>query len=134
VEVKHLDVTLYGIPVNSSCNGSTASRLSGTALAGFAGLAGVAGAPGLMVSAAGPDRVKITAGLGPVTGTAAARVTRAHPGGIRIAVISAGGILVVALGSLRDITLPLGMTIQGLSVTGQGVLVHIAGQNANFGG
>jgi hypothetical protein len=51
-------------------------------------------------------------------------------------VISARGIPVAALGSLRDITLalpapPLGMTIQGVSVTGQGVLVHIAGQNVS---
>jgi len=29
--------------------------------------------------------------------------------------------------------LPLGMTIKGVSVTGQGVLVHIAGQNVSFG-
>ena len=52
--------------------------------------------------------------------------------------ISAGGIPVAALGSLHDITvplpaLPLGMTIQRVSVTGQGVLVHMAGQNVSFG-
>ena len=29
--------------------------------------------------------------------------------------------------------LPLGMTIKGISVIGQGVLVHIAGQNVSFG-
>jgi hypothetical protein len=53
-------------------------------------------------------------------------------------VISAGGIPVAVLGPLRDITLPLpalppGMTIQGVSVTGQGVLVHMAGQDVSFG-
>jgi hypothetical protein len=139
VEVKRLDVTLYEVRANSSRNGSTAARLSGTALIGFAGLAGVAGLPGLTVSADGPDRLKITADLGLITGTATARVTRAGPGGIRIAVISAAGIPVAALGSLRDITLPLpalppGMTIQGVNVTGHGVLVHLAGQNVRFGG
>lgn len=139
VEVKRLDVTVHGIRVRASHHGSTASRLSGTALVGFAGLAGVSGTPGVTVCAEGPDRVKITVGLGLVTGTATARVTRAGPGGIRIAVISAGGIPVTVLGSLRGITLPLpalplGMTIQGVSVTGQGVLVHIAGQNVSFGG
>jgi len=136
VEVKRLDVTVHGIRVSSG-RGRTASRLSGTALVGFAGLAGVSGTPGVTVCADGPDRVKITAGRGLVTGTATARVTRAGPGGIRIAVISAGGIPVTVLGPLRDITLPLpalplGMTIQGVSVTGQGVLVHIAGQNVSF--
>jgi LmeA-like phospholipid-binding len=139
VEVKRLDITLYAIRVNSRYNGSTASRLSGTALVGFAGLAGVAGMPGLTVSADGADRVRITADLGLVSGTATARVTRAGPGGIRITVISAGGIPVAALGSLRDITLPLpalplGMTIEGATVSGQGVLVHLAGQNVSFGG
>jgi hypothetical protein len=138
VEIKRLDVTLYGIRVSSRDNGATASRLSGTALIGFAGLAGVAGTPGLTIAADGPDRVKITAGLGPVTGTATARVMRAGPGGIRITVISAGGIPVAVLGSLRDLTLPLtalrgGTTIQGVSVTGQGVLVHLAGQDVSFG-
>ncbi len=138
VEVKRLDVTLYGIQSKSSYDGSTAARLSGTVLIGFAGLAGLTGAPGLTISADGPDRVKITVGLGPVTGTATARVTGAGPGGIRIAVISAGGIPLAALGSLRDITLPLpglppGITVRAVSVTGQGVLVHVAGRGVSLG-
>jgi hypothetical protein len=139
VQVKRLDITAYGVRVNSRGNASTASRLCGTALVGFAGLAGMAGAPALTIAADGPDRVKITVGLGLATATAIARVTRAGSGGIRIAVISAGGLPVAVLGSLRDITvplpaLPLGMTIHGVSVTGEGVLVHLGGQNVRFGG
>lgn len=139
VEVKRLDVTLYGVRMNSGASGGTASRVTGTALVGFAGIARVAGIPGLTVAADGQDRVKITADLGLVTGTATARVSRAGPGGIRIAVISAGRIPVAALGSLHDITLslpalPLGMTIQEVSVTGQGVLMHMAGREVRFGG
>jgi hypothetical protein len=136
-EVKRLDLTLHGIRAGSG--GRTASRLSGTALVGFAGLARMTGTPGLTLSAGGgPDRVKITAGLGRVTGTATARVTRAGPGGLRIAVISVSGIPVAALGPLRDITLPLpalppGVMIQGVTVTGQGLLVHIAGQDVSLG-
>jgi hypothetical protein len=54
-------------------------------------------------------------------------------------VISAGGIPVAALGSPRDITLPLpalplAMTIQGVAVTGQGVQVHLAGHDVRVGG
>jgi hypothetical protein len=139
VEVKRVDVTAYGVRVNASFHASTASQLSGTALLGFADLAGMAGMPGLTVSADGPDRVKITTGLGLVTGTAIAQVSRTDHGGIRIAVIAAGGIPVAALGPLRDITLPLpalplGMTIQDVGVTRQGVLVYIAGQNVSFSG
>ena len=136
VKVKHLDLTLYGM--RGSGNGRTASQLSGTALVGFAGLAGMTGMPGLTLAADGADRGKITVGLGQVTATATARVTRAAPGGIRIVVISAGGIPIALLGSLHNFIVPLpalppGMTIKGISVTGQGVLVHIAGQNVSFG-
>ena len=136
VRVKHLDLTLHGM--RRSGNGRTASQLSGTALVGFAGLAGMTGMPGLTLAADGADRVKITVGLGQVTATTTARVTRAAPGGIRIVVISAGGIPIALLGSLHNSIVPLpalppGMTIKGISVTGQGVLVHIAGQNVSFG-
>ena len=138
VEVKRLDITLRGIRV--SCRGAaTAASVCGTALVGFAGLAGMAGTAGLTVAADGSDQVKITISLGPVTGTATARVTRAGSGNIRIAVISAGGLPLAALGSLRDVTVPLpalppGLTIQGVRVTGQGVLVLVGGQNVTFGG
>jgi len=137
MEVKRLDVTAYGVRLNAGYHASAASQLSGTALIGFASLAGVAGLPGLAVSADGPDRVKITADLGLVSGSATARVTRARHGGIRIAVIAAGGIPVGVLGPLGDITLPppalpLGMTIQDVSVTDQGVLLHLAGQGVSF--
>ena len=79
VKVRQLDLTLHGI--RGTGNGRTASQLSGTALIAFAGLAGMTGMPGLTLAAGGPDRVKITAGLGlgQVTGTATARVTRAGP-------------------------------------------------------
>jgi hypothetical protein len=138
VEVKRLDVTLYGIGASPGCNSRTASRLSGTALVGFARLGGAGGMPRLAVGAGGPDWVKITtAGLGLVTGTVTARVTQAGPGGIRIAVISAGGIPVAAFGLMSDITfslpaLSLAMTIQSASVTSQGVLLHLAGRNVRL--
>jgi hypothetical protein len=46
---------------------------------------------------------------------------------------------VSALGSLADTTitipaLPMGMTLQSVSVSAQGVLIHITGQNLSFGG
>ena len=66
-------------------------------------------------------------------------MTPAGPGGLRIAVISVVGIPVAALGPLRRLTVPLpalppGVTIEGVTVTGQGLLVHIAGQDVNLGG
>jgi LmeA-like phospholipid-binding len=138
VDIKRVNATLTGIRLNSGYSGGTVSQVSGTALIGFAGLAGAAGVPGLTVSAGGPGQVKITADLGPVSGTATAQVTRAGPGKIRIMVTSGGGLPADALGSLRDVTLPLpalpmGMSIRGVSITGEGVLVRIAGQNVSFG-
>ena len=138
VEVKRLDVILYGIRVSSSYHTSTASQLCGTALVGFASLAGMADLPGLTAAADGPDRVKITAGPGQSTGIATARVTPAGPRGVRLTVIPASGIPMATLGSLREITLPLaalpqGTTLQDVSITSQGVLVHFAGQNVSFG-
>lgn len=138
VEVKRLEITLHGIRV-SFRGAAAAASVCGTALVGFTGLAGMAGTAGLTIAADGSDRVKITVSLGPVTGTATARVTRAGSGSIRIAVISAGSLPLAALGSLRDITVPLpalppGLTIQGVTVTSQGVLVLVGGQNVTFGG
>ncbi len=138
VEVKRLDITLHGVRL-SRRGAAAAASVRGTALVGFTGLAGMAGIAGLTIAADGADRVKITVSLGPVTGTAVARVTRAGSASIRIVVISAGSIPLAALGSLRDITLPLpalppGLTIQGVRITGQGVLVLVGGQNVTFGG
>jgi hypothetical protein len=100
VQVKRLDVTLYGVRASRGGTGRTASRLSGTALVGFAGLADAGRTPG-----------------------------RAACG---------GGIAVAAPAFLRDITfslsaLPLAMMIQSISVTSQGVQLHLAGRNVRFG-
>jgi hypothetical protein len=99
VQVKRLDVTLYGVRASRVGKGRTASRLSGTALVGFAGLAEAGGTPGRAVR---------------------------------------GGIPVAAPGFLRDITfslsvLPLAMMIHSVSVTSQGVQLHLTGRNVRFG-
>ena len=100
VQVKRLDVTLYGVRASRGGTGRTASRLSGTALVGFAGLADAGRTPGRAVCG--------------------------------------GGIAVAAPAFLRDITLslsalPLAMMIQSISVTSQGVQLHLAGRNVRFG-
>ena len=100
VQVKRLNVTLYGVRASRGGTGRTASRLSGTALVGFAGLADAGRTPG-----------RATCG---------------------------GSIPVAAPAFLRDITfslsaLPLAMMIQSISVTSQGVQLHLAGRNVRFG-
>lgn len=100
VQVKRLDVTLYGVQASRGGTGTTAARLSGTALVGFAGPAGAGRAPG--------------------------RAVRGD------------GIPAAAPGFLRDIAfslsaLPLAMMIQNVSVTSQGVHLHLAGRNVRLG-
>ncbi len=100
VQVRHLDVTLYGVRAGRGGTGRTALRLSGTVLVGFAGLAEAGRLPG--------------------------RAGRAW------------GIPVAAPGFAHDITfslsaLPLAVMIQGVSVTSQGVRLHLAGRNVRFG-
>ena len=70
-------------------------------------------------------------------------MTQVGPGGIRIAVISAGGIPVGALGLIPDIilslpalslpALSLAMTVRSASVTSQGLQLHLAGRNVRLG-
>jgi hypothetical protein len=65
-------------------------------------------------------------------------VTKVGSSQVNVRVISASGLPVSALGSLADFTiaiprLPMGMTLQSVSVSAQGVLIHITGQNVSFG-
>jgi hypothetical protein len=110
VQVKRLDITLYGVRASRGGTGRTASRLSGTALVSYAGRAGT--------GRAGAGR----AGAGRAPGRA----------------MCGGGIPVAAPGFVRDITfslsaLPLAMMIQGVSLTRQGVQLDLAGRDVRFG-
>jgi hypothetical protein len=100
VQVKRLEVTLYGVRAVRGGPGRTASRLSGTALVGFAGLAETGHTPGRAVGG----------------------------GGIPVAAPGFAGDIASSLAAL-----PLAMMIQRVSVTGQGLQLHLAGRNVRFG-
>jgi len=139
VEIDHIDATLTDVKLNSGYNAGTISRLSGAGLITFASLANASSAPGLKISAISGDRVKIAIDLGIVSGSAIAQVTKVGANKINVKVISANGLPISALGGLGDMTitipaLPLNMTLQSVSVSAQGVLIHVTGQNVNFGG
>jgi hypothetical protein len=66
-----------------------------------------------------------------------ARVTRTG-NKIHVKLISAGGIPSELLGGLGDFSIPLpnlpmGMTLQSITLNSRGVLVHITGHNIPFG-
>ena len=138
LDIASINATLHGVHINSGFNGATVDQVNGTALITFAGLSHAAGVgDGITLSDAGNGDVKASIDLGFISGTALARVTRAGPHQINVQFVSFGGIPPSALGPLQNFTisvpnLPAGMTIQNVSVTGQGLLVSIAGTHTTF--
>lgn len=130
-----------GIRLNSGYNSGTISRVRGTGLITFASIANAAsaaGAPGLKLSRAGPHSVKLKADLGIVTADATATVIRTGPEEFKIHVTSAGGLPASLLGPVSSFTvhvprLPMGLQVQGIAVTGKGVVAHVTGRNVVFG-
>jgi hypothetical protein len=139
LNIASINATLHGVHIGSSFHGATIDQINGTALITFAALDSAAGiGNGITLSAAGPTEVKAAVNLGFLSGTALAQVTRSGTHQINVRVISAGGIPLSALGSHQDFTitipaLPAGMTVQNVSVTGQGLLIDIAATHASFG-
>ena len=138
LEIASVNATLHGVHINSGFNGATVDQLNGTALVTFAGLSQAGGiGDGITLSNGGNGDVKATIDLGFVSGTALAQVSRTGPHQISVRVISAGGIPLSLLGPLQNFSinmpeLPAGMTIQTVSVTGQGLLISIAGTHTTF--
>lgn len=138
LDIASVNATLHGVHVNSSFNGATIDQLNGTALITFAGLSQAAGVgDGIALSDGGNNEVKASVNLGFLTGTALFQVTRTSGNEINVRVVSAGGLPTSALGSLQNFNVPIpklpaGMSIQSVSVTGQGVLINIAGAHTTL--
>jgi len=139
LNIASINATMHGVHIHSGFNGATVDQLNGTALVTFAGLGQAAGiGNGITLSDAGNGEVKVSIDLGFISGDALAQVTRSGPHQISVRVVSFGDIPPSALGPLQDFTLdvptlPAGMTIQNVSVTGQGLLIDVAGTNTSFG-
>jgi hypothetical protein len=138
--IASINATGQGVHLTSSFNGATVDQINGTALVSFAGLSSAGGlGDGISLSDAGHNELKASVNLGFTTLDALAQVTRANSHQIEVKVTSAGPVPQSALGNLTDFkislpNLPAGMTIQNVSVTGQGVLISIAGSHTSFGG
>jgi LmeA-like phospholipid-binding len=137
LEIASLNATLHGMHIHGF-NSATIDQFNATALITFTALANVGGIPSdLSLSGAGPNQIKATISLGPLSNTATAQVTQTGPNQINVKVIDAGLIPVSALGNLANFTvtipdLPAGVTITSVSVTRQGVQVTAAGRNTTF--
>lgn len=147
--IQAINATLNGVHVTSGYNGATVDQLNGTISVTFAALANAmtsqAGAlssvasGGLSLSAAGGNEVKATLNLLVASETAVWQVTSTGDNGIHLHLVSSGGVLPSSLlDSIGNITirvppLPLGLSIQSISVTAAGLVGTVAAQNVHFG-
>ncbi len=149
VTFKSIDAVLNGVHINSSFNGATVSHLTGTAKITFGelsdavssqvGALGSLGGAGLTLSQAGPDEVKASLDLLITSGSATWRVTRLSGNRLSIQLVASNGLPAELLSSVKDITvplsgLPLHLQIQQVSVTPNGIVGTLTGQNVTFGG
>jgi LmeA-like phospholipid-binding len=138
LEIASVNATMHGVHISSGFTGATVDQINGTALVTFAGISSAAGiSDGISLSNGGHNELKASINLGFISGSALAQVTRKGPHQIEVKIVQAGGIPLSALGNASDFTislptLPAGMTIQNVSVTGQGVLISISGSHTTF--
>jgi LmeA-like phospholipid-binding len=139
LEVSSLNATLHGLHFQGfNSNSATVDQFNATALITLTALANVGGVPqGVTLTPDGPNQVKATLSLGPLSASAVAQVTQSGPNQIRVHVTDFGGIPASQLGNFGDFTisipkLPPGVMIQSVSVTEQGVRVTVTGQNTTL--
>ena len=139
LEIASLNATLHGLHFQGfSSNSATVDQFNATALITFTALGNVGGIPqGVTLTPDGPNQVKATLSLGPLSASAVAQVTQSGPNQIHVHVTDFGGIPANQLGNFGDFTisipkLPSGVTIQSVSVTQQGVQVTITGHDTTL--
>jgi hypothetical protein len=141
LEIASITATATGVHVNSSFNGAVVDHITGTGLVTFAALANGAtgsssgsgsGGSGLVsVTAAGPSKVRLSAG--PVSEEAT--IARTGPSTIGVQVVNNGDLLSGILSAFGSFSftvpkLPAGMQITGVSVTSQGLVITFAASHA----
>ena len=151
VEIQDINAELSDVHLNSGFSGGTVSHLSGAgvipfgslsnaigSLAGGGQLGQLVGAAGLTLKPAGSHKVKASINL-LISGSATWRIIRVSGTEIRVHLVSSsGGIPGALLSSIRNISvpipkLPLGMKIQGVTVTTAGISVRVSGSQVAFG-
>lgn len=140
ITISSVTATATGVHLNSGFNGATIDQIHGTALVTFASLVSAAGAKGVTVRsdpAAGPNDIAISAG--PQL-SATGQVTQTGPSQVTIKVTQLGGLAGLAPGAVGSLpgyvitipTLPAGLKVDGVSVTGRGIEVQAAAQDTTL--
>ena len=150
VTITKVNATAHGIRLNSfAFNSGTISTVSGTALISFASLGDalskqvgplgqVLNGAGLNLTQAGPGEVKASLNLVVTSASATWRVSRLSGDRLNVRLVNSGGLPSGLLGSIQDVTLklpklPLGLKIDSVSVTPQGVTGRVSGRDVPFG-
>jgi hypothetical protein len=150
VTISRINATATGIRLSSyAFSSGTIGNVSGTALISFGSLAGtlttqfgplgsILNGAGLNLTDAGPDEVRATLNLLVTEGSAVWRVTRVNGSTLNVHLVNSNGLPSSLLGSIQDLNLqipklPLGLTIDSVSVTPAGVVGLVSGQNVPFG-
>ena len=150
VTITTINAAATGIRLNSyAFSSGTIGNLSGTALISFGSLAttlttqfgplgSLLNGAGLNLTDAGPDEVRATLNLLVTSGSAVWRVSRVSGNTLNIHLVSSKGLPPSLLGSIQDLNLqipklPLGLTIDSVSVTPSGVVGLVSGHDVPFG-
>lgn len=135
LDIASVTATATGVHVNSWFSGAVADHITGSGLVTFTALAnaasGGAGPAIVSMTAAGPSRVRISAG--PVSEDA--QIQRTGPGTISVRMVNSGDLLSGILSSFGSFSfavpkLPGGMGITGLSVTARGLVISFGASHA----
>ena len=134
LEIASLTGTAHGMHIHG-LNSATIDQFTASALVTFAALGNAGGIPqGITLSRSGPNQIQASVSIGPLSDSATAQVTQTGPNKVTIKVINAGGIPPSVLGNFMDFTitipkLPAGVSIQGISVTQQGLMITATGRD-----
>lgn len=150
VTITSINATARNIKLNSyAFSSGTIGSLSGTATISFASLGNtltqqvgplgsLLNGAGLNLTDAGSHEVKASLNLVVVSGSATWRVSQLSGNRLNIRLVSSNGLPTSLLGSIQDITvqvpkLPLGLTIDSVQVTPDGVVGRVSGADVPFG-
>jgi hypothetical protein len=150
LEIASVNATMSGVHVSTSFQSGTIDHINGTIDVTFTalsnamnsqagGLTSILGGAGLTLTQAGTDEVKSSFNVVLFSGTAIWRVTRTGHNNINVHLVSSSGDLPSdLLSSIGDINIPLpslpvGLSIQSISVTPNGLVGTVTGQNVKFG-
>lgn len=137
--IDRIEADVRNVRTSSDFRKGTIGSADGTATVAFGDLAKATGRPDLKLTAAGHDKVQADVDFDVVSGTMTWQVTRVGRDKIRIRPLSAEGFDLTDLGEDLDFTvpigdLPMGLTLQSLSVSRDGVRLRVTGSHIPFSG